>query len=193
MTCLSAPRLTLFFVTLALGACVAVAEVAVPPRPVPYAEPTPATEPGPESEPSDEVIGPRFGGNGGTPARVRCPGVNGLQGQSGNLIDRSGLICFMEDQVWDSPAYGGTGGNRFQKLCPPGARAVGVVGRSGELVDALGLRCSDSSGQLSLTDVQGGGGGTAFEWLCPAGLALIGLDLMVGMYVDSVAPVCARR
>ena len=189
----SASCLPLVFAALTVGACATVADTPIPPRPIPYAEPAPGSMPQSESEPSDEVIGPRFGGPGGASARVRCPFANGVHGQAGTLLDRVGLVCYLEERGWDSPGYGGSGGQPLQRLCPPGARAIGIFGRSGDFIDQLGVRCGDGAGQTSYSAALGGNGGTPFEWMCPAGHALIGLDLMTGDYVDSVAPVCSRR
>ena len=187
----SASRCGLFMAALTFLGCTAPNQNIPPPVTIPPAEPTAATMP-PDETPADELVGPQFGGPGGSPAQVRCPLAMGLQGQSGDYIDRIGLVCFLAERAWDSPTYGGTGGGRFVQLCPPGARAIGIFGRAGNYVDQLGLLCSDSQGQPSTSRLQGGSGGGQFTWTCPPGYALSGLSLMTGDYVDSVAPVCRR-
>lgn len=188
----SIPRCSLLLAALTWAACAAANQGAIAPAPIPPAEPPASVLAEPEPAPPGELIGPRFGGTGGSAAQVRCPLAHGLQGQSGEYIDRIGLVCFLEDRAWDSPSYGGTGGARFTRLCPEGARAIGIFGRAGAYVDQLGLLCSDSQGQPSASQLQGGSGGSQFVWACPPGYALSGLDLMTGDYVDSVAAVCRQ-
>lgn len=180
MTSLAAARRLTLFLAAASSACASSPEPRVAPRVA--VAPTPP----------DEIVGPQFGGPGGSPAQVRCPLSFGIQGQSGTLIDRVGLVCFLAENAWESPAFGGGGGTRFQRICPLGARATGIFGRSGDLVDQIGLLCRDSSAQVASTEPAGGGGGNAFSWECPTGYALIGLDVMAGQYVDAVAAVCGR-
>lgn len=188
----SARRCGGLLAALTWAACAAANPGVVAPASIPPAEPSPTELAAPDPPPAGELVGPRFGGPGGAPARVRCPLANGLQGQSGAYVDRIGLVCFLEERAWDSPSYGGTGGARFVQLCPAGARAVGIFGRAGEYIDQLGLLCSDSQGQPSASQLQGGSGGSQFVWACPTGYALNGLDLMIGDYVDSVAAVCRQ-
>lgn len=193
MTTVSSARgCSLPLAALLWAACAAANQGTVAPLRIPPAEPTAAALAEPDPPPVGELVGPRFGGPGGSSARVRCPLASGLQGQSGSYVDRIGLVCFQDDRAWDSPSYGGTGGERFVQLCPAGARAVGIFGRAGAYVDQLGLLCSDSGGQPSASQLQGGSGGSQFVWSCPPGYALCGLDLMTGDYVDSVAAVCRQ-
>ncbi|MBI5518287.1 MAG: hypothetical protein HY909_31235 [Deltaproteobacteria bacterium] len=88
-------------------------------------------------------------------ARLGCgPGelLVGLQGASGALVDRVGILCApatMEggaEPRWRSPhpggAHGGAGGFPWELPCPPGSVLVGVGGRGGELIDAIGPVCA---------------------------------------------------
>src|SRR5947208_2133746 len=73
------------------------------------------------------AVGPRVGGDGGAPAALRCDRVVGIEGRSGDWLDRIGLRC---DDGSATYAMGGDGGAPFRAPCPEGSVAVGVVGRS---------------------------------------------------------------
>jgi hypothetical protein len=65
------------------------------------------------------------------------------------------------------------------------AEAIGLGGRAGALVDALGLRCDSGPAEPI-----GGPGGAPFERDCPAGTVLVGLKARIGAALDAVGPVC---
>ena len=111
-----------------------------------------------------------YGGNGGGPARVECnqysPVINGVylaaEGQDTVIINNIHLFCGEATNtepprdaataVFDAPKIDGKRGifqvfsiadSRTQR-CPPGKVAVGVHGRSGIWLDAIGLICGAS-------------------------------------------------
>jgi arabinofuranosyltransferase len=106
--------------------------------------------PGPPSAGS-----PRFGAAGGALQHVECPAGSipvGVHGRVDRLVRRAGFLC-------GAPAWPGGGaqapgasttrgatfgtneGREFSVRCPPGSVVVGLVGRGGSLVDALGVVC----------------------------------------------------
>ena len=85
---------------------------------------------------------------------------------------------------------GGTGGSAFELTCPDGSLATGIIGRSGALIDSLGLKCGETQ---SL--VYGGSGGSSFESICPGGEYLTGLEVKTGysgqiLVIASIIPYC---
>jgi hypothetical protein len=104
---------------------------------------------------------PQFGGAGGQPVRLICPegapivlGVAILaEGRDTQIVNSIHVYCGIlaghqerpgyPHARYDSPAQGG--GALFGRFpvvfCPPGLLAVGVHGRSGAMVDQLGLIC----------------------------------------------------
>jgi hypothetical protein len=83
--------------------------------------------------------------------------------------------------------------------CDTGAVAVGIVGREGDFLDQIALRCQDPSLTGPITEVvsYGGPGGAADgPYDCPAGQQLVGLDgseESLGQVVRHVEIVCAVR
>lgn len=86
-----------------------------------------------------------------------------------------------------SPIFGGTGG-AGSLTCPPGTYANGVRMRSGGYVDAIQLKCSDSS----MTPMRGGTGGWLADFSCPAGLFLTRFDVRSAGYVDFLRAYCSQ-
>lgn len=81
-----------------------------------------------------------------------------------------------------SPMFGGTGGSVWGIAC---TKLRSIVGRSGTLVDQLGLVCEDGSA----TPVGGGGGGP-FQISCPSGFYASGIYGSSGSLVDSLGLFC---
>jgi hypothetical protein len=83
--------------------------------------------------------GARHGGMGGNAYVFRLDSdeyITGLSGRYGEMIDS--LRIHTNKRV--SQPFGGSGGNRdFRVDVPAGNRAVGFAGRSGKLLDAVGL------------------------------------------------------
>ena len=77
------------------------------------------------------ILGP-YGGLGGRAwsSSIDGPYTN-FSGSAGNMIDR-----------FDK--YGGSGGKSWNDNCPSGV-AIGIYGRSGDLVDNLGIKCGPLS------------------------------------------------
>jgi hypothetical protein len=93
-------------------------------------------------------------------------------------------------------AHGGSGGSVFDTACDTGDVAVGVVGRSGSLIDNIGLICasvnSDGSlGSTYTTTQHGGTGGTAFTKQCASGQAMVGIEGRSGSDVDQLTIKCS--
>ncbi|WP_437551506.1 hypothetical protein WME97_10005 [Sorangium sp. So ce367] len=91
---------------------------------------------------------------------------------------------------------GGTGGSWFDIPCAHDEVAIGLYGRSGALVDQVGLVCAPlqangSIGPYSTRGSAGGYGGGPFSTLCPSGEVLVGLEGRSGKYVDQIGIQCA--
>ncbi len=79
-----------------------------------------------------------------------------------------------------------------QSTCAPGETADGIYGRSGDVVDAIGIACPTDDGFL----VGGGGGSPVGPLNCPAGERLVGLEGTVvnyfgGNVISSLTGVCS--
>ncbi len=75
--------------------------------------------------------------------------------------------------------------------CEAGEVPVGVFGRSGMVIDAIGLICASPDGKTTRrTDLIGGGGGFEGELMCPPGGVMNGLHGRTGALVDAVALAC---
>jgi hypothetical protein len=70
-------------------------------------------------------------------------------------------------------------------------KGIGIVGRSGSSVDALGMYCRDGSGVEGANAPTGASTGTAFQYKCPANEVLVGLRGTAGWWIHSVQPICA--
>jgi hypothetical protein len=113
--------------------------------------------------------------------------------RTGDLVDRLSADFYVPSQPDNlfrpgdplvSRVIGGTaGGPKPSQNCDAGYAAVGLRGRAGKRLDALGLVCARirSNGEPNLSDlqylpVQGGPGGSAFFDLCQAGEWLGGMS-----------------
>jgi hypothetical protein len=156
-----------------------------------------------------------FGGYYGEPSEtLRCPQgevITGLYGRKGNYIDRVGILCapLNPDGTLGVPhdvgSAGGSGGNGFDNLnCPPNYAASGIIGRSGDSIDAIGLECQaapfgDRTGYVASTGIVGGNGGGKYEIDCyqgnpssanPLPQLLTALVVYHGSWVDSLEVRC---
>ncbi len=103
-----------------------------------------------------------------------------------------------EDDVSGAGGAGGAGndGNAYEFSCGEGNVAVGIYGRSGAWLDALGLLCApyQSDGTLGTvfkTDTAGGNGGGDHEASCPMGQALVGIEMSRDNHpVRLINPLC---
>ena len=114
--------------------------------------------------------------------------------RSGALVDRITASFYLPSQPdnrfrpsdqFFSSSFGGTAGApQPVQTCSAGFAAIGLRGRSGRRLDALGLVCAQilSNGEPNLNNLQlhpirGGSGGTAFNDLCGSGEWLGGLNV----------------
>jgi hypothetical protein len=75
----------------------------------------------------------KAGGNGGGYKELKCGvSIESVAIRSGGLLDQIS-VC--------NKKAGGNGGSAGTIRCAPGARAVGIYGKSGGLVNKLGLVC----------------------------------------------------
>jgi hypothetical protein len=82
--------------------------------------------------------------------------------------------------------------------CADGSAAIGVHGRNGKFIDALGLICApiingrlDSDTQTVLGPV-GGAGGSPIRLVCPYNMVVRGLRVRAGALIDSVGIGCGN-
>lgn len=114
--------------------------------------------------------------------------------RTGDLVDRITSSFYLPSQPdnlfrpgdpFFSESFGGTaGGPQPAQTCSGGFAAIGLRGRSGQRLDALGLVCAQilgngepNLGNLELHPIEGGSGGNAFTDLCGAGEWLGGLTV----------------
>jgi hypothetical protein len=114
--------------------------------------------------------------------------------RTGDLVDRITSSFYLPSQSdnlfrpgdpFFSESFGGTaGGPQPAQTCSGGFAAIGLRGRSGKRLDALGLVCAQilGNGEPNLDNLQfhpidGGTGGTAFTDLCGAGEWLGGMTV----------------
>ena len=76
------------------------------------------------------------------------------------------------------PALGGVSGS----MCSGSDVAVGLYGRAGNVMDAIGIRCASSGGTYDAALVGGGGGGPVGPADCPAANALTSVTVWAGDY-----------
>ena len=95
---------------------------------------------------------PRTGGNWGTPQRnpqkITCPSgkvLVGIYGRHAKFINGIGGLCadpFDKKAAQTKTAVvGSVSGATFELKCPSGSLLHGLFGRSGDLLDSLGIRC----------------------------------------------------
>lgn len=93
-----------------------------------------------------------------------------------------------------SPVLGRVAPRRSVVACPRGSWAVGIHGRKGGTVNAIGLLCDGEPSirgpQAHTTRAIGRERGATFERRCPDGERLVGLWGRVGARLDATAPIC---
>lgn len=114
--------------------------------------------------------------------------------RTGALVDRITSSFYLPSQPdnlfrpgdpFFSESFGGTaGGPQPAQTCSGGFAAIGLRGRSGQRLDALGLVCAQirANGEPNLSNlefhpIEGGSGGIAFTDLCGAGEWLGGITV----------------
>ena len=105
----------------------------------------------------DPTSAGRAGGAGGSSFAAACPddhAIIGLHGAAGAVIDSAIAICAplvatetgwtvdLDAERTSLPGAGGKGGKAFELQCPDGQVVAGLTGRSGAVVDAVGLFCT---------------------------------------------------
>jgi len=101
--------------------------------------------------------------------------------------------------IADSGLAGGAGGGAVRDLCDAGSVLVGLHGRAGVLVGAVGgvcakTRIAGASVELVGTyrlPLRGIGGGTPFEILCPPDQAVVAFSGNAGGLLDAIELSCA--
>jgi 4-amino-4-deoxy-L-arabinose transferase-like glycosyltransferase len=84
--------------------------------------------------------------------------------------------------------------DRISIRCEDSEFPVGVSGRSGALLDAVGLVCAPPDlNEKRMTNLVGGKGGTSFELLCPSGQVLTGFNGRKAQWIHSLGIQCAER
>jgi len=101
-----------------------------------------------------------------------------------------------DEPAQNTPIFGGSGGRGFSLSCGAGYVLTGLRGRTGTLVDRVGLLCrfvrADGTLGAETTrdrEVGGTGGGPASR-SCPPGQVVSGLTVRTGSYVDEVRLLC---
>jgi len=134
------------------------------------------------------VTGPLHGGPGGNSSSFRLDSdeyIIGISGRYGKNID-----CLrIQTNKRTSPLYGGSGGRQDYNLTlSSGNQAVAFFGRSGAMLDAIGLVYAPVYMQVAgQTNIAGGSGGSAFaDRQIPLGARISEVRLSVGNYIDGI-------
>jgi hypothetical protein len=151
---------------------------------------------------SAETTLAKVGGLGGANFELGCPSAHwahALNVRTGDLVDNIGLGCRspFSGHTVDTATTGGGGGSFVGRLeCFPGEVLVGMHGRAGEKVDAVGPICAsveevrNGGSQVFRDPTAGGGGGVPWDRLCPRFMALRGLRGKSGNLVDQLELDC---
>ncbi len=100
------------------------------------------------------TVGGRIGRPAGPLLRLDCPDghlLSGIYGGASKLVHRLGPVCRRLGQLTSQAGAAetfrgpsiGEGGEDFELTCPAGEVLMGVISRSGTLVDAIGIVCAD--------------------------------------------------
>jgi hypothetical protein len=84
-------------------------------------------------------------------AQICPPGeqIVGIAGREGHILDALAPVCRArpDGKPHTLPAAGGTGGSPFERGCPARWLAVGISGRSSDLITSLSLHCAPAGDQ----------------------------------------------
>ena len=150
-----------------------------------------------------ETIGP-VGGPGGSPFSISCAPDShalALRGRAGDDIDRTELWCNapLEGMVFAGGVGGDTGADYDNTLtCPANTTMTGLHGRAGivlfggNIVDTLGVRCTDRTGEVFTSQAVGNPAPAAepFSLSCPAGKSVVGIFGGQGSLLDRIGIFC---
>lgn len=138
------------------------------------------------------------GGHGGEYASAACgPGdelvaLRVTRDSASRLITSARPRCRSTDGLPATPVgVGAPAGDATDLRCPRGYEPVGMHGRSGAMLDAVGLVCTRSERTHKTRAVGALRGGTTFELRCPADQRLIGLEARAWDYLHAVQLVCS--
>jgi len=135
--------------------------------------------------------GARHGGPGGQAKSFRLDSdeyIVGISGRYGKNIDSLRI----QTNKRTSSLYGGSGGRQDYRIdVPRDNQAVGLIGRSGILLDAIGLIYAPVTLQVAgQTNIAGGSGGDAFsDMQIPAGSRISEVRTSTGRFVDGIQAV----
>src|SRR5690242_2607594 len=109
------------------------------------------------------------------------------------MIAALGIAAFggsaaLADVDYETAMYGGTGGDEFlDDGCTLGW-AKGFNLRAARVIDRIGLRCSDTTGQRveDRNSYYGGSGGDAYRTTCASGFVLKGIRGRAARLVDRI-------
>jgi len=138
------------------------------------------------------------GGGGGAPSELTCPdgaplvGVEVRRGPRALAAVRPLCETSGPDATPGAWLGGQDEGTTQPSRCRAGERVIGFHGRSGALVDALGVTCARGDGPAHRAPARGGRGGAPFELSCPDGYAATGFSARTGDALDAVGLVCTR-
>jgi hypothetical protein len=143
----------------------------------------------------------------GTHFALQCPVGEiaiGVSGRHTSMVSMLSLDCahvYPDGSIGDARSRGdagGVSGEDFEDHCPAGEMLVGLNGRTGRVVDRVGVQCAPiarwmtNAGELHPSAGHGGNGGDPFVDNCPTGHVVDGVSGSAGNLVDSVQVQCVR-
>ena len=145
--------------------------------------------------------GPMVGGGATDSLCLVGQFATGVFGRSGDTIDQLGVACSSTDEILKKnprntpqPAVGGSGGDMFQRSCPPGMALWGFYTRNSAALDQLRPVCREISvtGPSPATPTPMAGSTAGFHSVerCTGMGAVFGLYGRSGKFVDRVGGIC---
>jgi len=137
------------------------------------------------------------GGGGGTAFQWRCPPgiavsrVRGTFKDSERVVGTVRAVCGVATSAVIGRAFGEGTDPPFDVACPDDSTAIGLHGRSDNLVRSVGLVCLREGGEFR-TGTGGVGSAPPFALICPDGSAVIGIEGRSGAGIDAVGIVCGQ-
>jgi hypothetical protein len=149
------------------------------------------------------------GGNGGNLSPRQVNGlVYGVLVRGAQYVDQITFLYYRPsqpdnyfrpgDQFGTFGPYGGTGGYARSLTCPPNQVLVGIRGRSGTLIDSLGIVCSDAkapdpwSPANYVSPVVGGAGGYWFDDRCANNYLIYEFNVRSSRFLNALQGRCIR-
>jgi hypothetical protein len=100
-------------------------------------------------------------------------------------------VCGVATSAVIGRAFGEGTDPPFDVACPDDSTAIGLHGRSDNLVRSVGLVCLREGGEFR-TGTGGVGSAPPFTLVCPDGSAVIGIEGRAGAGIDAVGIVCGQ-